>query len=57
MQNAKSLKWYASGYEPFLPIDCVREIEGWADYCPIIKGTDGHRLILTKPEQYKLIYD
>lgn len=55
MEKAKYIKWLVNGYEPFLPIDSIREIEAWASGCPIIKGTDGHKLILNRPEHYKLI--
>lgn len=55
--KANKIQWLVDGYEPFLPKDSVREIESFADGCPIITGLDGHKLILTKQKEYKLIYN
>jgi hypothetical protein len=51
----KKIMWLVHGYEPFLPIDSIREIESYADGCPIIRDLQGHLLILSKPYQYKIL--
>lgn len=57
MNKPTKIIWIVRGYEPFLPIDTVRDIESWADGCPIIRCLQGNLMILARPEQYKLIND
>jgi len=48
------LKFIKKGYAPFLPVgiyEVIRILKGE----PIIKGRDGHKLRLDKPEHYKII--